>query len=48
MFPIFYRQDSDVHISRENQKKINRFAIRNSWLEELNQELKLKQVSTTI
>jgi len=40
----FCLQDSDVHISRENQKKINTFAIRNGWLEELNQERQLKEV----
>jgi len=35
--------DTDVQISRENQKKINTFAIRNGWLEELNQERKQKE-----
>ncbi|ODM93000.1 hypothetical protein Ocin01_13688 [Orchesella cincta] len=31
--------DSDVHISHENQKKINRFAIMNGWIEEIQDSL---------
>jgi len=31
-------QDSDVQISRENQKKINSFAIKNGWMDELKQQ----------
>jgi len=36
-------QDSDVNITKENQKKINVFAIRNGWLDELKDELEAKQ-----
>jgi len=36
-------KDSEVHISRDNQGKINTFAIRNGWLEELTVELRAKQ-----
>jgi len=36
-------KDSEVHISRDNQKKINTFAIRNGWMEEMTLELKAKQ-----
>ncbi|XP_021968621.1 prefoldin subunit 4 [Folsomia candida] len=35
--------DTDVNITKENQKKINQFAIRNGWLDELKDELKAKQ-----
>jgi prefoldin subunit 4 len=41
--PAALQHDTDVHISRENQKKINTFAIRNGWMEELTVELKAKQ-----
>lgn len=36
--------DSDVHISHENQKKINRFAIMNGWIEEIHENLAVKKV----
>jgi prefoldin subunit 4 len=35
--------DSDVHISHENQKKINRFAIMNGWIEEIQEGLAAKK-----
>lgn len=36
-------QDSDVHISFEDQQKINIFAKHNANIEDLKQELKVKQ-----
>ncbi|ODM92998.1 Prefoldin subunit 4 [Orchesella cincta] len=39
--------DSDVHISHENQKKINRFAIMNGWIEEIQDSLSVKQTLLT-
>ncbi|CAL8070050.1 unnamed protein product [Orchesella dallaii] len=39
--------DSDVHISHENQKKINRFAIMNGWIEEIQDSLATKQTLLT-
>jgi len=39
--------DSDVHISHENQKKINRFAIMNGWVEEIQEQLQVKQTLLT-
>jgi len=35
--------DSEVHITSDQQKKINMFAVRNGWMEELEQELKTKE-----
>jgi len=39
--------DSDVHISHENQKKINRFAIMNGWIEEIQESLGVKKTLLT-
>jgi len=40
---VMTNPDSDVHITQDNQKKINTFAVRNGWMEELEQELKQKE-----
>lgn len=37
-------QDSDVHITFEDQQKINRFARLNAKFEDLKDEIKLKEV----
>lgn len=37
-------QDSDVHITYEEQQKINKFARQNAKLEDYKEELKVKQV----
>ncbi|XP_066590451.1 prefoldin subunit 4 [Prorops nasuta] len=36
-------QDSDVHISYEDQQKINKFARQNAKMEDYKQELKIKE-----
>ncbi|XP_001599576.1 prefoldin subunit 4 [Nasonia vitripennis] len=38
-----FQPDSDVHISFEDQQKINKFARQNAKMEDLKEELKLKQ-----
>uniref|UniRef100_U5EZA6 Prefoldin subunit 4 n=1 Tax=Corethrella appendiculata TaxID=1370023 RepID=U5EZA6_9DIPT len=38
-----FQPDSDVHISFEDQQKINKFANHNAKLEDLKDELKIKQ-----
>lgn len=38
-------QDSDVHITFEDQQKINKFARLNARVEEYREELKTKQVT---
>lgn len=40
-----YKQDSDVHITFEDQQKINKFARLNARVDEYRDELKAKQVS---
>lgn len=40
---IFYK-DSDVHITYEEQQKINKFARQNAKLEDYKEELRVKQV----
>jgi len=40
---VIANPDSDVHITKDNQKKINTFAVRNGWMEELEAELKAKE-----
>lgn len=44
---IFYK-DSDVHITFEEQQKINKFARQNAKLEDYKEELRLKQVIQVI
>lgn len=39
----YYFQDSDVHISFEDQQKINKFARLNAKVEDIKDELKVKQ-----
>ncbi|CAG5087732.1 Similar to PFDN4: Prefoldin subunit 4 (Homo sapiens) [Cotesia congregata] len=38
-----FQPDSDVHISYEDQQKINKFAKQNAQMDDLKEELKLKQ-----
>ncbi|XP_035791143.1 probable prefoldin subunit 4 [Anopheles albimanus] len=38
-----FQPDSDVHITYEDQKKINKFANYNAKVEDLKEELKIKQ-----
>ncbi|XP_034934266.1 prefoldin subunit 4 [Chelonus insularis] len=38
-----YQPDSDVHISYEDQQKINKFAKQNAQMDDLKEELKIKQ-----
>lgn len=45
MFVCIDSQDSDVHITFEDQQKINKFARLNARVEEYKEELKNKQVS---
>ncbi|KAF4518627.1 hypothetical protein B566_EDAN005953 [Ephemera danica] len=45
---VLYFQDSDIHITYDDQQKINRFARLNAKLEETKDELKLKQRGNTI
>lgn len=44
---IFYK-DSDVHITFEEQQKINKFARQNAKLEDFKEELRIKQVIQVI
>lgn len=43
LFGYFGLQDSDVHISYEDQQKINKFARLNAKVDDLKDELKVKQ-----
>lgn len=45
MLNITLFQDSDVHITFEDQQKINRFARLNAKYEDLKDEIKLKEVN---
>lgn len=45
---MFILQDSDVHITFEDQQKINKFARHNAKLEDFKDELKQKQVSASV
>ncbi|XP_008558973.1 probable prefoldin subunit 4 [Microplitis demolitor] len=38
-----FQPDSDVHISYEDQQKINKFAKQNAQMDDLKEELKMKQ-----
>lgn len=38
-------QDSDVHITYEDQQKINKFARLNAKMDDLKDEMKLKEVN---
>lgn len=38
-------QESDVHITFEDQQKINKFARLNAKLEDIKEELKIKEVN---
>lgn len=40
---LYCLQDSDVHISYEDQQKINKFARLNAKVDDLKDELKIKQ-----
>ncbi|XP_011311180.1 prefoldin subunit 4 [Fopius arisanus] len=38
-----FQPDSDIHISYEDQQKINRFAKQNAQMDDLKEELKIRQ-----
>lgn len=40
----FELQDSDVYITYEDQQKINKFARQNAKMDDIKEELKIKQV----
>lgn len=44
----FALQDSDVYITYEDQQKINKFARQNAKMDDLKEELKIKQVLTNL
>lgn len=43
LFPFLASQDSDVHITIDDQMKINKFANYNAKVEDLKEELKIRQ-----
>lgn len=43
-----FQPDSDVHITYEDQQRINKFARQNAKMEDLKEELKIKQNELTV